>query len=212
MIMAYRGLNENKILAYAEFYDYYVGKEEENKEKDILAEAKNVYSADDLFKLIYKERGILDWKGVLRIKHYFKDENYWDMRKKENFLKEIKTSGQYPLKNKDIVRNIGNNSYRGVSFPIASTIVYFFSERNCPIIDVRAVETLQSYGYKDRVKDSYDWVNYFNVCFEIIHKYGISFRTLDKALWIYPDIKNHLLKNCKKLSDLNITCEDLPQQ
>ena len=142
--MTNRELSKNKILAYAKFYDISdEGKLENKLEDKILNEIETVASVDDLFKLILKDDCILKWKGVLRIKRYFEDE-YWKPDEKEEFLKEIKEikkSGNTSMINKDIVTKI--TSHAGIDFPVASTIVYFFSKGNCPIIDVRAVETLQ---------------------------------------------------------------------
>jgi len=201
-----REIPKDNILAYAAFYDYKKKLEHSNDlelEKDILKKAQKIDSAKDLFEfLLDKENGILKWKGALRIERYFrdKDEEYWDSVRKESFLNEIKKSCDDWNVNKEIVKKLAKNKdYTGISYSIASTLVYFFSKGNCPIIDTRAKRTLKDwYDVHDM-----DWDEYFNKCLEIVNKYGISIRDLDKALWIYQDIKEYL-PICKCLSDSNI--------
>lgn len=194
-----RKITKDKILVYASFYD--VDNESDLKlEKFILNKAQKIENAEDLFQLLlYKENGILKWKGALRIKRYFEDERYWKLKIKDEFLNEIKKSCDNRNVNREIVKKIVE--YRGISYPIASTIVYFFSKGNCPIIDWRAIQTLKDFNYN--IKDN-DWDGYFNTCLEIVDNFEISFRDLDKALWIYQDIKKYIYI-CKNLSDLNIT-------
>ena len=201
-----REIPKDKILAYAAFYDFKNSLENSNDlklEKDILKKAQKIDGAKDLFKfLLDKENGILKWKGALRIKRYFEDEEYWDSVRKESFLNEIKKSCDDWNVNKEIVKKLAENKdYRGISYPIASTLVYFFSKGNCPIIDWRTIRTLTDYGFNVRGDD---WDGYFNTCLEIVNNCGISIRDLDKALWIYQDIKKKYLPICKCLSDLNI--------
>lgn len=189
------------ILSSSKFYDTQ-NKAENSIEQDILNAVKIVNSTDDLFKLLLeKDNGILKWKGALRIRRFFEDEEYWTTKRKMDFLQEIKESScSDSIKNKDVVTKIGNGKYKGISYPIASTIVFFFSQENCPIKDWRAIETLKNFGHD--IKD--DWGEYFDKCLEIKSGTDVSFRDLDKALWIYPDIKKNL-QICKKLMELGIT-------
>jgi hypothetical protein len=192
------------ILAYSKFYDAQ-NKAENSIEQDILNAVKIVNSTDDLFKLLLdKDNGILKWKGALRIRRFFEGEEYWTTNRKMDLLQEIKESCSDPIKNKDVVTKIGNGKYKGISYPIASTIVFFFSQGNCPIKDWRAMETLKNFGHD--IKD--DWDEYFNKCLELKNDNDVSFRDFDKALWIYPDIKKNL-QTCKKLMRLGITENDL---
>ena len=202
-----REISKDKILAYAAFYDYLENSNDLELEKYILKKAQKIDGAKDLFKfLLDKENGILKWKGALRIKRYFEDEEYWDSVRKESFLNEIKKSCDDWNVNKEIVKKLAENKdYRGISYPIASTLVYFFSKGNCPIMDWRAVKTLKECGFN--VHDG-GWDGYFDTCLEIVNNCGISLRDLDKALWIYQDIKE-CLPICERLSDLNIHSSNL---
>lgn len=195
---AIRKISRDEILAYASFYDFY-NESELELEKSILTKAQKIENTDELFQLLlYKENSILKWKGALRIKRYFEDEGYWKSSRKNEFLNETKKSCNNRNVNREIVKKMVE--YKGISYPIASTIVYFFSNGNCPIIDWRAIKTLKEFNYN--VKDD-DWDGYFNTCLEIVNDFKISFRDLDKALWIYQDIKKYT-NICKKLNDLKI--------
>lgn len=190
--------DENEIMAYAKFYNY-ENKKESKLEESILKEAQTVESAEDLFKLLLdKENGILKWKGALRIKRYFEDEEYWNSSRKEEFLNLISRSCDDYNINKEIVTEL--IEYKGIYYPMASTIVYFFSQGKCPIIDWRAIQTLKELNY-DVNND--DWNGYFEICFKVISNSGICFRDLDKALWIYQDVKKYITM-CEKLNRLNI--------
>jgi len=188
------------IEAYSQFYNDQ-NNAENVIEQNILNRVKNVDNTDDLFKLILdKDNGILKWKGALRIRRYFDDEKYWSLDQKTDLLQKLMNSCSDPIKNKDVVKSIGNGEYRGISYPIASTIVFFFSQGNCPIKDWRALETIKEFGYE--IKD--DWDEYFDKCLELKIDNDVSFRELDKALWIYPDIKKNV-QICKKLSEFGIS-------
>jgi hypothetical protein len=197
-----REIPKDKILAYAAFYNLEKSDDLE-LEKYILKKAQKIDGAKDLFELLLdKKNGILKWKGALRIERYFYDKECWDSVRKESFLNEIKKSCDDWNVNKEIVKKLaGNKEYKGIYYSIASTLVYFFSKGNCPIIDRKTVLTLRYYGSNVRVDD---WDGYFNTCLEIVNNYGISIRDLDKALWIYQDIKEKYLPMCKHLSDSNI--------
>ncbi len=181
-------LSRKQVVALAQFYDY-MNPEENSREKCILDKVKSIDSADQLFHLIVDdENSILRWKGALRIKRYFQDTEYGTLDRKYELYALIKQLSNNPLKNKDVVTQL--TDYNGISFPIASTIAFFFSQQNCPIIDVRAVKTLQKYGYK--VTDNYDWNTYFDICYNLKNELDVSFRELDKALWIYPDVEGYI--------------------
>ena len=70
---------------------------------------------------------------------------------------------------------------RGVGVPTASTLLYFAFPDDYPILDVRALESL---GVKPRsVYPVSFWLDYLRACRELARRYGVSIRTLDKALW-----------------------------
>lgn len=75
----------------------------------------------------------------------------------------------------------------GVQWPSASVILHLFSDNDYPILDFRALWSVQS-----KVPPKYDfafWWRYVMFCREIAQKNGISMRVLDRALWQYS--KDH---------------------
>ncbi|TGC09446.1 hypothetical protein [Methanolobus halotolerans] len=195
-------LTRRKVLALSQFYDY-MNQNENTHEIYILNRAKTIENADQLFHLIVDDEGnILKWKGASRIKRFFQDTDYWTPEVKEELHNLIKQLSENPLNNKEIVTQL--TDYNGISFPIASTLAFFFSKQSCPIIDVRAVKTLREHGH--HAKDRYDWDAYFNICYKLKIELNVSFRELDKALWIYPNVEDYLEK-CKVLRELGIASQ-----
>jgi len=77
---------------------------------------------------------------------------------------------------------------RGVSVPVASTLLHFMYPESFPIFDVRARTSLQSAGMWARpVNDASDqaWWDYVQVMRELSGRLGVTLRQLDKALWAY---------------------------
>jgi hypothetical protein len=73
----------------------------------------------------------------------------------------------------------------GVSWPIASAILHFYVSNSYPILDVRALWSLQcvirgNYQYNVNL-----WNRYVNYCRAKATEAGVSVRILDKALWQY---------------------------
>lgn len=69
----------------------------------------------------------------------------------------------------------------GVGVPTASTLLYCAFPADYPILDVRALESL---GVKSRSQYPVSfWLQYLSACRELARRYGVSIRTLDKALW-----------------------------
>lgn len=71
----------------------------------------------------------------------------------------------------------------GVSWPVASVFLHFFDEQRFPILDFRALwslETSQPTSY-----DYHFWRQYTECCRDLASKADASMRTLDKALWQY---------------------------
>jgi hypothetical protein len=71
----------------------------------------------------------------------------------------------------------------GVSWPTASVILHFFHREQYPILDVRALWSLQC-----DPPGEYDipfWESYTSSCRSLAQKAGVSMRTLDRALWQY---------------------------
>lgn len=71
----------------------------------------------------------------------------------------------------------------GVAYPTASTILHFCHEDKYPIIDVRALWSLNE---KAQVRYKFDfWIQYVKYCRDLSDELSVDMRTLDKALWQY---------------------------
>jgi hypothetical protein len=70
---------------------------------------------------------------------------------------------------------------RGVGVPTASTLLYAAFPDEYPILDVRALESL---NVKPRSQYPVSfWLEYLAVCRGLARRHKIPLRTLDKALW-----------------------------
>lgn len=207
-------LSKDEIIKWFYMYNY------PENEDIILNSIDTIKTWEDFKYLILGNDGILKWKGALRTKHYY--DSLGPLKWTE-FLDVSKNSLEKP---KETVKNIRffsiqNMKYKeksgGISYPVASTIVYFFSNGNCPIIDWRVIFALKNKGYEDQLKrinlyynkktksyqiylGDYEWDIYYDLCQEIVSKLNINsigndspIRVLDKALWIYPDLKKNVI-------------------
>lgn len=202
-------LLKGEIIKWYQKYNY------PENEDCILNSIDSIKTADDFKHLLFRKDGILKWKGALRTKHYYDSMN---LSKWQMLFDIVRTSPNEP--NETVKKIIGfskeNMSYNGksggISYPVASTIVYFFSKGNCPIIDWRVIFALKNNGYSERLKEIYlyfnkitngyqiylddkGWDGFYELCHEIASNLKISsiendtpLRVLDKALWMYPDI------------------------
>lgn len=69
----------------------------------------------------------------------------------------------------------------GVSWPTASVILHFFHDDQYPILDFRALWSVQ-----EPVPNEYDfdlWWKYVVYCRELADRANVDMRTLDRALW-----------------------------
>jgi len=71
----------------------------------------------------------------------------------------------------------------GVAWPMASVILHFFHKERYPIVDFRALWSVQvevpSYYHFEF------WREYVRFCRDLADKNDVDMRTLDKALWQY---------------------------
>jgi hypothetical protein len=75
----------------------------------------------------------------------------------------------------------------GVGWPTASVILHFFHSEAYPILDFRALWSLNA-----DVPRQYDfqfWQGYTDFCRHLANDCGVSMRTLDRALWQFSNEK-----------------------
>jgi hypothetical protein len=135
-----------------------------------------------------------------KLKDWFIDHRYLD---KDNFIRLGKWKSTRPVKHyrnnsnsliKDITKfslSVNNEEARirilfvlkGVSWPVASTILHFAFPNKYPIMDFRA---LWSIGIKKPKSYNFDfWQNYCKKIREVARNVQEDIRTVDKALWQY---------------------------
>ena len=68
----------------------------------------------------------------------------------------------------------------GVAVRTASVLLHFAYPDRYPILDVRALDSL---GVTTKPYSIKLWLEYLEACREFAVEYGVSIRTLDKALW-----------------------------
>lgn len=76
---------------------------------------------------------------------------------------------------------------KGVSWPVASTILHFGKDNEYPLLDFRA---LWSLGVdQPRAYDFEFWDSYTKYCKKLSKECGVSMRVIDRALWQYSKEK-----------------------
>lgn len=72
---------------------------------------------------------------------------------------------------------------KGVSFPVASTILHFADPDKYAIMDFRAISSL---GWDKPKKYTFEfWDRYYKEMQSIAEKFAVPIRMVDKALWQY---------------------------
>jgi hypothetical protein len=72
---------------------------------------------------------------------------------------------------------------KGVSWPVASTILHFGKDNEYPLMDYRALWSLSV--DKPKVYNFEFWDSYTTYCKKLAKECGVSMRVLDRALWQY---------------------------
>ncbi len=72
----------------------------------------------------------------------------------------------------------------GVAYPMASVILHFFHQDRYPIIDFRALWSLNMESPSTYYTFEH-WQKYLKACRAIADEAGVEMRTLDRALWQY---------------------------
>lgn len=199
-------MNKSDIIKWYHKYNDTPGNDNESESK-ILSRINSILTWDEFKSLVLSPNdgspndGILKWKLALRTIRYYDSLNPSKWKDLFEIIKCSKDDPKNTVKNiRDFSRN--NMSYNGkkggISYPVASTLVYFFSEGQCPIIDWRAISALKDNGYGGRLKNVYTddgWDRYFDLCKNLVKNLEIEkigedtpLRVLDKALWEYPDL------------------------
>lgn len=162
--------------------DVLLHKKIDNKLSELFPNSEIRYITEDI---LYD---IVDWKAP-RVKKKIKDNN-------NEFAMEVtkycfsSCNEQFKI---EVLRIL-----KGVSYRVASSILYFCFPKEYIVMDYRAWWTLQQKNELPRkyiIKDDFEhWKKYLLVCKQISLKCGCSLRKLDKALWQYSKV-NQKRKN-----------------
>jgi len=150
------------------------------KEKRLFVEiANNVKERKYLKKEEFLE--IVRWKSVRAI------------RKAENNPKEIIeeiTKLALEVNNEEVKIRV-LTSLKGVSIPMASSILTIVNPEKYGVIDIRAWHSLYNLGLINYKKDTFnikDWLLYLNIIRKLAGESNLTPREIDKALFMYDKI------------------------
>ncbi len=164
-------INKKNIIEYIKKYDKrYRGTPGEKDEKEIkrVLRKQQFLNKDDFVKICL-------WKSRRPKRHYKSKEN-------DNLTVKEVTRFSFATKS-DKARIESLMILKGVSWPIASTILHFAFPNKYPILDFRV---LWSLGW--RVPQTYSfgfWRRYCNKISSISKRLNLPIRKIDKALWEY---------------------------
>jgi len=117
------------------------------------------------------------WKSPRPIKQALKND--------EGFIKEVTSIALTTTNPKLSIEVL--TLLKGVSWPVASTILHFGKDNEYPILDFRALWSLSVNQL--RPYDFELWSSYSNYCKKLSNECGVSMRVLDRALWQYSKEK-----------------------
>jgi len=83
---------------------------------------------------------------------------------------------------------------KGVGYPVASTILHFAFPDEYPIMDFRVISSL-GWNKPSSYKFNF-WDNYCKRIRYLSKKYGLSIRTVEKALWKFDKEQNSRFNKC----------------
>ena len=166
-------MTKQNILRYAGLYDEQYGETEDAVvEVELKKKLKHqgYLTREDLIR-------IGKWKSRRASRHYESDFN------DDCTVKEITRFCLSARSEK--ARIVGLSALRGVSWPVASTILHFAMPDKYPIMDFRVLESL---GWRQPKSYTFEfWEKYCERVRGIAKEYRLDLRTVDKALWKYSE-------------------------
>ncbi len=162
-------INKKNILNFAIKYDKkYKDTEYEKTEEEIkrLLKDQSYLTRKDLIK-------IGEWKSKRPKRHYNSNEN------NESFIKEITKFSFKAKSEKAKIKSL--LTIKGVSWPVASTILHFAFPNKYPIMDFRVIWSL---GWEKPSNYNYEfWDKYCKKINYISKRYRVPIRLTEKSLW-----------------------------
>jgi len=157
---------------------------------DQIKQIASRYSISDIEEDLCKNRSAIMDRGYLTKSELGKIAYWKTPRSKsritnnsDDYVNEI-TSIALSTKNEKIRIEI-LNLLEGVSWPTASVLLHFYHKEKYPIIDFRALFSLNCENIKPDEYDFPFWKSYTNYTRSLSDDLNIDMRTLDRALWQY---------------------------
>jgi hypothetical protein len=167
-------INKKNLLKYENLYDRHYKHEDQEVEtrlKSLLV--KKRYLEKDEFVDIAR------WKSKRPTKHYRSKEN------DDITVREITKFSFQTISEKARVESL--MVLRGISWPVASTILHFAFPEQYPIMDFRVIWSL---GWNQPISYNFNfWQKYCAKIDSLSQRYELQIRTIEKALWRYS--KDH---------------------
>lgn len=156
---------ESEIKMWASRYDY------PREETDLI----DLYSSIQDAGFITKDelRLIAKWKSPRSAVHI---EN-----NSENYIKEITRWSFLATEERSKIEVL--TLLNGVKWPSASVVLHLFNKEKYPILDFRALWSLETEVPKQYTFDF--WWPYVEYCRNMANRNNVSMRVLDRALWQY---------------------------
>ena len=139
---------------------------------------------DKLINLKFKiqQRGYLDREELLRVAHWKSPRSQKHVKKNnENYIKEITEWAFTATNERSKVEVL--TLLDGINWPTASAILHLFDKDPYPILDFRALWSVEA-GQPSQYSFSF-WWSYVCFCRDVAHRNEVDMRTLDRALWQY---------------------------
>ncbi len=173
-------ISKDTVIEYAAKYDARVaGKKDETVEKQLREwfETNKFLDKDHFMKLCM-------WKTPRQKPNYNANDEHTIISK----TRDLYMHGDHQKRIESL------DELSGVGYPVASAILHYCFPDIYSIIDFRAIEAL---GWEQPSYYTYAyWEKYFIKIQEIAKTYGLSIRTVDKALWEWSKEHSKKAKHC----------------
>jgi len=170
---------KNDVPVWAKRYSY--GEDERVIEIGVCSRSAGHYTRDDFLE-------VCEWKTRGRPRRHYQRNSEEDVRR------VTARALSSPDEKTRIMSLIGaHGGLRGVLWPTASVLLHLAHKEPYPILDFRALWSLQA----ERSYYTFDfWWDYVQACRALADECGVLMRDLDRALWEYSNQNQPKKKKC----------------
>ena len=162
---------KNEVPAWAKRYSY--GEDKRVLEIGKRSRSAGYYTRDDFLE-------VCEWKTRGRPRRHYQ-------RNSEEDVRRVTTTALSSADEKTRIMSLigAHGGLRGVSWPTASVLLHLAHKEPYPILDFRALWSLQ---VAPRSYYTFDfWQDYVQACRALAVQCDVSMRNLDRALWEYSN-------------------------